>query len=81
VIRVRERDKLRTFLQQHGVGTEIYYPVPLHLQKCFAWLGHAPGDFPEAERAAANVLALPMFAELREDEQQYVVECIAEFYS
>lgn len=81
VIRVRERDKLRAFLQQHGVGTEIYYPVPLHLQKCFAWLGHAPGDFPEAERAAADVLALPMFAELREDEQQYVVECIAEFYS
>lgn len=81
VIRVRQRDQLRTFLQQHGVGTEIYYPVPLHLQKCFAWLGHAPGDFPEAERAAADVLALPMFAELRDDEQQYVVECIAEFYS
>jgi dTDP-4-amino-4,6-dideoxygalactose transaminase len=81
VVRVRRRDQLRAFLKEHGVGTEVYYPVPLHLQKCFAWLGYAPGDFPEAECAAIEVLALPMFAELREDEQQYVVECIAEFYS
>lgn len=81
VVFVRRRDQLRAFLREHGVGTEVYYPVPLHLQKCFAWLGHATGDFPEAERAAAEALALPMFAELREDEQQYVVECIADFYS
>jgi dTDP-4-amino-4,6-dideoxygalactose transaminase len=81
VVFVRRRDRLRAFLRDHGVGTEVYYPVPLHLQKCFAWLGHAVGDFPEAERAAAEALALPMFAELREDEQRYVVECIADFYS
>lgn len=81
VVRAQKRGQLRAFLSEHGVGTEIYYPVPLHLQKCFAWLGYAPGDFPEAERAASEVLALPMFAELREDEQQYVVECMADFYS
>lgn len=81
VVRAQKRDQLRAFLSEHGVGTEVYYPVPLHLQKCFAWLGHTDGDFPEAERAAREVLALPMFAELREDEQQYVVECISDFYS
>lgn len=81
VVRAQKRDRLRAFLSEHGVGTEIYYPVPLHLQTCFAWLGYTAGDFPQAERAAAEVLALPMFAEIREDEQQYVVECIADFYS
>jgi dTDP-4-amino-4,6-dideoxygalactose transaminase len=81
VIRAHRRDELRAFLSERGVGTEIYYPVPLHLQKCFAYLGYAAGDLPETERAAAEVLALPMFAELQQDEQQYVVECIAEFYS
>jgi dTDP-4-amino-4,6-dideoxygalactose transaminase len=81
VIRVRERDRLRAFLSERGVGSEIYYPVPLHLQKCFAYLGYSPGDLPEAERAALDVLALPMFAELEEDEQRHVVDTIAEFYS
>ena len=81
VIRVQKRDQLRAFLKDRGVGSEIYYPVPLHLQKCFAYLGYAPGDLPEAERAAQEVLALPMFAELEEDEQRHVVETIAEFYS
>ncbi len=81
VVRVRERDKLREFLKERGVGSEVYYPVPLHQQKCFAYLGYAPGDLPEAERAALDVLALPMFAELQEDEQRHVVDSIAEFYS
>jgi dTDP-4-amino-4,6-dideoxygalactose transaminase len=81
VIRTQHRDQLRDFMREHGVGTEIYYPVPLHLQKCFAYLGYSKGDLPEAEQAAADVLALPMFAELEEDEQRYVVETIAEFYS
>jgi dTDP-4-amino-4,6-dideoxygalactose transaminase len=81
VIRVRQRDELRAFLKERGVGSEIYYPVPLHLQKCFAYLGYAPGDLPEAEQAAKEVLALPMFAELEEYEQKHVVDSIAEFYS
>lgn len=81
VIRVRDRDKLRAFLSERGVGSEIYYPIPLHLQKCFAYLGYSPGDLPESERAALDVLALPMFAELEENEQRHVVESIAEFYS
>ena len=81
VIRVRERDKLRAYLSDRSIGSEIYYPVPLHLQKCFAYLGYTPGDLPEAERAALDVLALPMFAELEEDEQRHVVDAIAEFYS
>jgi dTDP-4-amino-4,6-dideoxygalactose transaminase len=81
VVRVRDRDKLRTFLSERGIGSEIYYPIPLHLQKCFAYFGHAPGDLPEAERAALDVLALPIFPELEEDEQRHVVESIAAFYS
>ena len=81
VVRVPRRDELRNFLKERGVSTEIYYPVPLHLQKCFAYLGHAEGDLPEAERAAKDVLALPMFPELEIEEQKYVVENIAEFFS
>jgi dTDP-4-amino-4,6-dideoxygalactose transaminase len=81
VVRAFRRDELRTFLTQQGIGTEIYYPVPLHLQQCFAYLGYKAGDLPESERASREVLALPMFAELREDEQQRVVAAIAEFYS
>src|SRR5262249_45336230 len=81
VIWARERDKLRESLKEHGVGSEIYYPVPLHLQKCFAYLGYAEGDLPEAERAAAEVLALPMFAELEQDEQRCVVDAVTDFYS
>ena len=81
VVRALRRDELRGFLTQQGVGTEIYYPVPLHLQECFAYLGYKAGDLPESERAAKEVLALPMFPELREDEQQRVVAAIAKFYS
>jgi dTDP-4-amino-4,6-dideoxygalactose transaminase len=81
VVRAQKRDALRTFLSERGISTEIYYPAPLHLQECFAYLGYTAGDFPEAERAAAEVLALPMFAELLQEEQQWVVDCIADFYS
>jgi dTDP-4-amino-4,6-dideoxygalactose transaminase len=81
VIRAPRRDALRAFLTQHGIGSEIYYPLPLHLQQALAPLGYQPGDFPHAERAAAEVLALPMYPELRDDEQQTVVEAIRTFYA
>lgn len=80
VVRVRDRNQLRQHLTANGVGTEIYYPVPLHLQKCFAYLGHREGEFAEAERAAEEVLALPIYPELSETQLQYVVDTIAAFY-
>ena len=81
VIRTSRRDALRDFLTARRIGSEIYYPVPLHRQDALQSLGYGEGSFPEAERAAREVLALPMFAELREDEQQTVVNAIAEFFS
>jgi len=81
VIRTRRRDALRDFLAIRQIGSEIYYPLPLHLQDALKSLGYSEGSFPEAERAAHEVLALPIFPELREDEQQTVVNAIAEFLS
>jgi dTDP-4-amino-4,6-dideoxygalactose transaminase len=80
VIRTPKRDALREFLTREGVGTEIYYPVPFHLQECFSDLGYKAGDFPESERAAHETLALPVYPELRPEQQAYVVDCIAAFY-
>jgi dTDP-4-amino-4,6-dideoxygalactose transaminase len=81
VIRSARRDQLRDFLASRKIGSEIYYPVPLHLQAALKPLGYKEGDFPEAERAAREVLAIPIFPELRDDEQQTVVDAIAEFLS
>jgi dTDP-4-amino-4,6-dideoxygalactose transaminase len=80
VVRAFRRDELREFLAARKIGTEVYYPIPLHLQPCFVYLGYLEGDFPEAERASKEVLALPIFPELTEDEQRWVVKSIADFY-
>ena len=80
IIRVPDgRDDLRAYLGAQEIGTEIYYPVPMHLQECFAFLGYHTGDFPLSEQAAAQTLALPIYPELSEDQQTYVVEKIGEF--
>jgi dTDP-4-amino-4,6-dideoxygalactose transaminase len=78
VIRVSERDRVKAALQSRGVGTEVYYPVPMHLQECFAYLGHGADRFPESERAAKDTLAIPVHPELSEAQARYVVGCLRE---
>ncbi len=80
IIRPPHRDKLREFLRAKGVGTEVYYPIPLHIQRCFEYLGYKEGDFPESERAADETLALPIYPGLSREQQEYVVDRIKNFY-
>jgi dTDP-4-amino-4,6-dideoxygalactose transaminase len=81
VLRAGRRDELRSFLSERHIGTEIYYPVPLHLQACFAYLGYTRGDFPHAEAAAAQTLALPIYPELSQQQKDAVVAAVTEFYT
>jgi len=81
VLRVEKRDDLMGSLKQKGIGTEIYYPVPFHLQECFRYLGHKEGDFPESERAAKETVAIPIYPELAAVQQVEVVDAIKGFYA
>ncbi|MGQ0384016.1 MAG: DegT/DnrJ/EryC1/StrS family aminotransferase [Gammaproteobacteria bacterium] len=81
VIRVPDRDRLRAYLAECGIGTEVYYPVPLHMQQCFSYLGHRPEDCPESVRAARETLALPIYPELKEEQLQHVIDSIAAFHA
>jgi dTDP-4-amino-4,6-dideoxygalactose transaminase len=80
-IRAQKRDDLRAWLREKGIGSEIYYPIPLHLQSCYRELGYKKGDFPVSERASEEVLSLPIYAELTEDQQARVAGAIGEFYA
>jgi dTDP-4-amino-4,6-dideoxygalactose transaminase len=81
VIRVQGRDELIAHLQRQQIGTEIYYPVPLHLQECFRSLGYKEGDLPESERAALEVVALPVYPELAEEQVRFVCDSILDWAS
>jgi len=80
VIRVKKRDSLKSFLQEKGISTGVYYPLGLHLQKCFAYLGYKEGDFPVTEKASREVLALPIYPELSLEQQEYIVNVIRDFF-
>jgi dTDP-4-amino-4,6-dideoxygalactose transaminase len=80
VIRIEKRDELKAFLQQKGIATGIYYPLPLHLQDCFDYLGYKEGDFKEAEKSSLTSLALPVYPELKKREKEYIVRSIREFF-
>jgi len=79
-IRVKDRNKLRAHLTEKHIGTEVYYPVPLHLQECFKGLGYKKGDFPMSEDAAESVVSIPIYPELTDAQKEYIVQSIEEFY-
>jgi dTDP-4-amino-4,6-dideoxygalactose transaminase len=81
VVRVPRRNDLQAFLKEKGIGTEVYYPLPLHLQECFAYLGHKAGDYPESEGAAKETLALPIYPELNDEQAKYVVDSVRTFHA
>jgi len=81
VLYAEDRDELQYYLKKNGIGTNIYYPLCLHLQECFKYLGYKEGDFPIAEEASKHVLALPMYPELTKGQQEYIVDKIDEFYN
>jgi len=81
VIRAKKRDELQKYLKKRAVPTAIYYPLPLHLQKCFSYLGYKKGDFPESEKASREVLALPIYPELCPEKQDFIVSCLNDFYN
>lgn len=81
VIRVPRRNELQNYLKAQEIGAEVYYPVPMHLQECFKYLGHGKGDFPESEQAAMETIALPIYPELNEAQARHVVETITRFYT
>ena len=80
VIRAEKRDALQAYLKQQGIGSEVYYPLPLHLQRCYEFLGYHAGDFPVSEQLAADSLALPIYPELEKDDIEYVCRTIQAFY-
>jgi len=79
VVRVPRRDQCRDFLKENGIGCEVYYPVSMHDQECFASLGHKPEDYPESEKAAAETLALPIYPELTDEQINYVADTVKKF--
>jgi dTDP-4-amino-4,6-dideoxygalactose transaminase len=79
-IRTKYRDKLQKYLKEKGIPTMIYYPLPLHLQPAFKYLGYKKGDFSESEKAAQEVLSLPIYPELSQKEQDFIIRKIKEFY-
>jgi len=80
-LKTEKRDALNEFLQKNGIGTSVYYPIPLHLQKCFSHLGYKKGDFPVSEKLCETVVSLPMYPELGEDEVAYICDKIKEFFA
>ena len=81
VIRAERRNELQLYMRDKGVPSAIFYPMPLHLQKCFSYLGYKEGDFPESEKASSEVLALPIYPELSAENQKYVIKTIKDFYT